>query len=424
MRRHEQPSTAVAPPHPLNAEVVTACSAVSSRARATLEGMMRRKLLRRRRCMAASALLIAAVSLATGLARPAAGESPAGTRITHVSVEQRDGDSTVIAVSFDGPITGHRWSHIDGDKPRGVVKISGIVEAYRPYEVAVEDGRVHRVRIGHHPEFNPPEEHLVFDLVDARVVMTRVFKQDRRLMVVLQRAESSIGQRLPAPTAPTPTALVPKTAPATPTPTMTPTTTATPSPTATATGTPTSAPARPRAAAPTVPTGPEQVAAADRRAATTPPPDFSGPLLTELVISHREDGSALVRVTADRPIERSDVRFFSVRDAPPRNLLVLPGTGLRGEDARLPVLDGLLCEIGLAFTQEGGSARTELTFYLASSEVAFEQAAVKGLHAVIHLRPPADPETPLSCEVESRMRSRSWRFIATGPPQEAPIGDE
>ena len=396
---------------------------------------MRRKLLRRRRCMPASALLIAALSLAAGLARPAAGESPAGTRITHVSVEQRDGDSTVIAVSFDGPITGHRWSHIDGDKPRGVVKIAGIVEAYRPYELAVEDGRVHRVRIGHHPEFNPPEEHLVFDLVDARVAITRVFKQDRRLTVVLQRVESSLGRQPTAPTAPTPTALVPKTAPATRTPTTTPTATATPSPTATATDTPTPpppsataesppAPARPPTAAPALPTKPEPVAAPDRRVATAPPAEFSAPLLTELVISHREDGSALVRVTADRPIERSDVRFFSVRDAPPRNLLVLPGTGLPGEDARLPVQDGLLCEIGLAFTHEGGSARTELTFYLASSEVAFEQAAVKGVHAVIHLRPPADPEMPLGCEVESRMQSRSWRFIATGPPQEAPIGDE
>jgi len=81
-----------------------------------------------------------------------------------------------------------------------------------------------------------------------------------------------------------------------------------------------------------------------------------------------------------------------------------------------------LCEIGVAFPGDGGPTRTELTFYLASSEVTFEQAAVKGVHAVILLRPPANPQAPLGCEVESRMGSRTWRFIAAGPPQEAPDG--
>jgi len=145
-----------------------------------------------------------------------------------------------------------------------------------------------------------------------------------------------------------------------------------------------------------------------------------GPLLTELVISHREDGSALVRVTADGPIEGSDVSFFGVRVPPPRNILVIPGAGLPGEDAVLPVRDGLLCDIGVEFVKEG-AVRTELVFYLSSSEVTFEKAAVKGTHAVILLRPPANPHAPLICEVESRMRSRTWHFIATGPPQEVPI---
>ena len=381
--------------------------------------------------MAASTLLVAAVVAATVVTRPAAGESPVGTHITHVSVEHRDGDSTVIAVSFDGPITGHRWSHINGEEPRAVVRIAGIVEAYRPYEVAVGDGRVRRIRIGHHPEINPPEEHLVFDLIDDRVAIARVVKQDRRLIVVLRRVEASGVSRPPAPTSPTPTALVPKTVPATPTPTMTPTATATIAPPTPPTSAPPTAipaspmsPETPRAASPTMPTNPPHVAVPDRRVATIPhpPKDFSGPLLTELVISHREDGSALVRITADGPIEGSDLRFFGVRSAPPRNLLVIPGAGLPGEDALLPVQDGLLCEIGVVFTEDGEPRRTELTFYLASSEVTFEQAAVKGVHAVILLRPPANPQAPLGCEVESRMRSRAWRFTATGPPQEAPIG--
>lgn len=373
--------------------------------------------------------------------RPAAGEPPTGTHITDVSVGQRDGDSTVVAVSFDGPIAGHRWFHLDGGRPRAVVRIIGVVEAYRPYEVAVDDGRVTQIRIGHHPEFDPPEEHLVFDLVDGGVAITRVERQDRRLTVVLRRVETSGGSRPPAPGAPTPTALAPTAVPSTPTPTGTPTATATPtstrrpSPTATETPAPPTPPtsALPTAT-PTSPMPPEQPRAAPPPAPTEPPqavqgtavPDrpegFSGPLLTELVISHRKDGSALVRVTADRPIEGSDVSFFGVRVPPPRYLLVIPGAGLPGEDSSLPVRDGLLCDIEVAFTDDDGPLRTEVTFFLASSGVTFEQAAVKGAHAVILLRPTADPEERPGCEVESRSRSTAWRFTATGTSRKAASG--
>ncbi len=394
--------------------------------------MTRHEFLQRHRRVTASTLLVAALAAAIIVGRPAAGESPAGTRITHVSVEHQDGDSTVVAVFFDGSITGHRWSHMGGETPRAVVKIAGIVETYRPYEVAVDDGRVHRIRIGHHPELDPPEEHLVFDLFDDRVAITRVTKEGRGLIVVLQRVDTPGGSRPPAASSPAPTAPVPKTLPATPTPTMTPPATFTPTATATPTPTPRLAqtatappaspmpPVQPRTVSPRVPTNPPQITETNRRIATVPPSpmDFSGPLLTDLVISHREDGSALVRITADDRIEESVVRFFATRGAPPRNLLVIPGVGLPGEDALLPVRDGLLCEIGVVFTEDGGSARTELTFYLASSEVTFEQAAVKGAHAVVLLRPPTDPHAPLGCEVENRLRSITWRFRATGPPQE------
>ncbi len=395
--------------------------------------------------VAAPIWLAAVVAAGTAVTRSATADSPAGTRITDVSVEHQDGETSVIAVGFDGPISSHRWSHIDGERPRAVLRIAGIVEAYRPYEVAVEDGRVHRIRIGHHPEFDPPEEHLVFDLVDDRVAITRVTRQDRRLIVVLQRTEASGEPQHPAPTQPAPTAPAPTTVPATPTPTTTPTATVTPTPTArlapTATATPVPAtprisvsptptpaspvpPGQPQAMPPATPTNPPRETAPEPRVADVPhhPEDSSGPLLTELVISHREDGSALVRVTTDGPIEGSDIRFFGVRVGPPRNLLVIPGAGLPGENALLQVRDGLLCEIGVAFRQDDGPARTELIFYLASPEVKFEQAAVKGVHAVIHLRPPADAHTPLGCEIESRTRIRTWRFPATGPPQESTIG--
>ena len=160
--------------------------------------MSRRKLLRRRSRLAATTLLVAAMVAATVVTRSDALESPAGTHVTQISVERRDDDSSVVAVAFDGPINGHRWYHMYGEEPRAVLRIAGIVEAYWPYEVAVEDGRVRRIRIGHHPEFDPPEEHLVFDLADNRVAITQVVKQDQRLVVVLERVEAS-GRSQPCP---------------------------------------------------------------------------------------------------------------------------------------------------------------------------------------------------------------------------------
>ena len=150
------------------------------------------------------------------------------------------------------------------------------------------------------------------------------------------------------------------------------------------------------------------------------PPGFLGPRLTELVVSHREDGSALVRITADSSIEGTDVRYLGARGAPPRHVLAITGVGLPGDDALLPVHDGLLCEIEVVSRTDGPTARTELIFFLASSEVTAERAAIKGAHAVVLLLPPADPKTPRGCEVETPTRIRSWRFTAAGLPQEMP----
>jgi hypothetical protein len=360
-----------------------------------------------------------------------AAELTSGTRVTGVSVQRSGDDATVVEVTFDGPIAGHRRFHMNGEAPRALLRIAGIVEAYRPYEVPVGDGRVQRIRIGHHPELEPPEEHLVFDLADAGVEITRVEEQGRALRVVLERIAPGQATRPTArPTRtplPSPTATPP---PPTPSPSPTAIATATAAPPSTATGAPPTATAtatRP-AATPT----PTALPVATRRATpspSTPPPParatssaserpaFPGPLLTELVISHRDDGSALVRVSADRTLEAVDVRYFGVRGEPPRNVLSLTGVGLPGEGGVLPVRDGLLCEVQVIFRSDAQPPRTEVVFFLASADVTAERAAVKGANAVVHLRPPEDPETPLGCDVEERSGTKGWRFVAGKPPQ-------
>jgi len=385
----------------------------------------------RERVFAAIALVTAAVVMAPA-SRALSAEAPSGTRITGVAVRDRGGDATVVVVTFDGPIAGHRRFHMGGEAPRALLRISGIVEAYRPYEVPVDDGRVLRVRIGHHPELDPPEEHLVFDLADVGVTISRVVEEELRLTVVLEKtAPGETARPAPRP-ARTPTPSPSPTPSPTPMPSLTPTAsrtaTAVPPPTATSVPpTPTAIATRsgstptPRASRPTrragaaapspTPEGPPA------RSPLPRPPGFAGPLLRELVISYREDGSALVRLSVDRTFEGADVRYLGVRGAPPRNVLALTGVGLPGEGAVLPVRDGLLCEIQVLLRADAEGPRTEVVLFLASAEVRAERAAVKGAHAVVLLLPPPDPEAPLDCEVEDRSGNKGWRFVAEGPPQ-------
>lgn len=63
------------------------------------------------------------------------------------------------------------WRHyrIADGPPRHVVVVSGIAHPPTGNQVEVDDARVRRVRIGHHPDADPPELHVVLDLADASV---------------------------------------------------------------------------------------------------------------------------------------------------------------------------------------------------------------------------------------------------------------
>lgn len=389
------------------------------------------------RWLSAGAIVLVGVAAAAANAP----ETAAGTRITNISVAGGDGSTTVVVVSLDGTIAGRSWFHMDDGEPRAAVKIRGVFEAYRPYEISIEDARVQTVRIGHHPEFDPPQEHLVFDLVDNGVAITRVENNVGQVKIVLERVAAATAARIlkpvtppPAPTPPpaTPTPIVstPTPTPApidpTPIPTMTPVPTATPSPTPTTaptqrpvspTATPTISPStKKRFGATPTPSTPPQKPRSTRGSKL--PRDFSGPLLTELVVSHREDGSALVRVSASSSVEGLDVRYIGQSEGPPRHVLTMDGVGLSGEGAVLQVRDGVVCAIEVAPKSNRKTALTDLIFHLASAEVTVGQVAVKGSHTVFILLPPVGAGASLQCETEALDKTRSWRFTETGPPQE------
>lgn len=62
----------------------------------------------------------------------------------------------------------------DRSRPRQLVKIYGIRNPFSPNRMNIGSEQVHRVRIGHHPEFDPPELHVVADLANIGVELVDV----------------------------------------------------------------------------------------------------------------------------------------------------------------------------------------------------------------------------------------------------------
>ncbi len=63
------------------------------------------------------------------------------------------------------------------DPDRVWIRIQGIQTFYRPNEILVDSKEVERVRIGHHPEENPPSIYIVIDLADSRAQVHETWLQ-------------------------------------------------------------------------------------------------------------------------------------------------------------------------------------------------------------------------------------------------------
>jgi hypothetical protein len=50
-----------------------------------------------------------------------------------------------------------------------LVRIRGIDSGYAPTEIEVGSSEVQRIRVGYHPEENPPSLYVVLDLADGAV---------------------------------------------------------------------------------------------------------------------------------------------------------------------------------------------------------------------------------------------------------------
>lgn len=98
------------------------------------------------------------------------------------------GGRTTLEVRTDAPLAEGEVLHfrLDGGDPRYVIRLVGVEEPYDGNRVAVDSPQVSRLRLGLHSERQPSELHLVLDLTSPRVEVTRVERDGRRLVVVVE----------------------------------------------------------------------------------------------------------------------------------------------------------------------------------------------------------------------------------------------
>jgi hypothetical protein len=96
-----------------------------------------------------------------------------GTVVRTVSFDPRQGETRVV-VETNRPVAENLVSFLPlSDPPRLLVRLRGIERGFSPQRVEVGSAEVERVRIGFHPDQNPPALYVVLDLADEKVVLTQ-----------------------------------------------------------------------------------------------------------------------------------------------------------------------------------------------------------------------------------------------------------
>ncbi|HWM89130.1 MAG TPA: PilZ domain-containing protein [Thermoanaerobaculia bacterium] len=141
------------------------------------------EVVRRREEEAATAPAPAPVATTT----PSAPTGPALTVLEKITFEQASGGTDVILWG-DGAIRPEVYSQSRiGDPPRELIVLTGISRQFPSPRVAVGTGEVKQVRVGYHQKAGGNELHIVIDLADPKVQVTRIEARDQHLRIHLQK---------------------------------------------------------------------------------------------------------------------------------------------------------------------------------------------------------------------------------------------
>lgn len=118
---------------------------------------------------------------------PAAPAGPPLTALEKITWEQAVGGTDLILWGNGAiPPTVYNQSRI-GDPPRELIVLTGIARPFPSPKVAVDTGEVKQVRTGYHQKARGNELHIVIDLADPAVQVTRIEARERQLRIHLQK---------------------------------------------------------------------------------------------------------------------------------------------------------------------------------------------------------------------------------------------
>lgn len=120
-------------------------------------------------------------------AAPAGPAGPAITALERITFEQAFGGTDVILWG-NGAIRPEVYSQSRiGDPPRELIVLTGIGRPFPASRVAVGTGEVKQVRTGYHQKAGGNELHIVIDLADPAVQVTRIEAREQHLRIHLQK---------------------------------------------------------------------------------------------------------------------------------------------------------------------------------------------------------------------------------------------
>jgi len=118
---------------------------------------------------------------------PAALTGPSVTALERITFEQAFGGTDIILWG-NGAIRPEVYSQSRiGDPPRELIVLTGMGRPFPTSRVAVGTGEVKQVRTGYHQKARGNEQHIVIDLADPAVQVTRIEAREKHLRIHLQK---------------------------------------------------------------------------------------------------------------------------------------------------------------------------------------------------------------------------------------------
>lgn len=122
-----------------------------------------------------------------GPGNPPALTGPSATALERITFEQAFGGTDIILWG-NGAIRPEVYSQSRiGDPPRELIVLTGMGRPFPTSRVEVGTGEVKQVRTGYHQKARGNEQHVVIDLADSAVQVTRIEAREQHLRIHLQR---------------------------------------------------------------------------------------------------------------------------------------------------------------------------------------------------------------------------------------------